>query len=258
MAESPMISIVTACFNAKDTIEDSIRSVLAQTYRNIEYIIIDGGSRDGALDIISRYQDKIARIISEPDKGIFDAFNKGIALANGDVVGILNADDVYAHREAIAKVAGVFTDYNVQSCYGDLLYVDRNNVDRVIRYWRSSDYAYNKLKYGWMPPHPTFFVKREIYQKFGSFRLDFKVSADYELVLRLLGKHKISTYYLPEILIKMRWGGNSNRNIKNLITKIAEDYRACRINNISSGFLTVLCKNLIKIPQFYNAPLRYE
>jgi len=240
--------VITAVFNGAKTIQDCIKSVSGQIYPNIEHIIIDGGSTDGTLEVIKRYTEKRVNIVSEPDKGIYDALNKGIRQASGEVIGLLYSDDFYAHDRVIEKVADIFMKYNIDSCYGDLQYVDKNNPDKVIRYWKSSQYRHGKFKYGWMPPHSTFFVKKEIYNKYGYFNTNFKIAADYELMLRFLEKHKISTYYTPEVFIKMRIGGTSNRNIKNLIIKSNEDYRAWKVNNLNGGFYTILLKNLCKIP----------
>ena len=245
------VSVITAVFNGAKTIQDCIKSVSGQIYPNIEHIIIDGGSTDGTLEVIKRYTEKRVNIVSEPDKGIYDALNKGIRQASGEVIGLLYSDDFYAHDRVIEKVADIFMKYNIDSCYGDLQYVDKNNPDKVIRYWKSSQYRHGKFKYGWMPPHSTFFVKKEIYNKYGYFNTNFKIAADYELMLRFLEKHKISTYYTPEVFIKMRIGGTSNRNIKNLIIKSNEDYRAWKVNNLNGGFYTILLKNLCKIPQFF-------
>jgi len=243
--------VITAVFNGAKTIQDCIKSVSGQIYPNIEHIIIDGGSTDGTLEVIKRYTEKRVNIVSEPDNGIYDALNKGIRQASGEVIGLLYSDDFYAHDRVIEKVADIFMKYNIDSCYGDLQYVDKNNPDKVIRYWKSSQYRHGKFKYGWMLPHPTFFVKKEIYNKYGYFNTNFKIAADYELMLRFLEKHKISTYYTPEVFIKMRIGGTSNRNIKNLIIKSNEDYRAWKVNNLNGGFYTILLKNLCKIPQFF-------
>jgi len=243
--------VITAVFNGAKTIQDCIKSVSGQIYPNIEHIIIDGGSTDGTLEVIKRYTEKRVNIVSEPDNGIYDALNKGIRQASGEVIGLLHSDDFYAHDRVIEKVADIFMKYNIDSCYGDLQYVDKNNPDKVIRYWKSSQYRHGKFKYGWMPPHSTFFVKKEIYNKYGYFNTNFKIAADYELMLRFLEKHKISTYYIPEVFIKMRIGGTSNRNIKNLIIKSNEDYRAWKVNNLNGGFYTILLKNLCKIPQFF-------
>jgi glycosyltransferase len=210
------VSIITAVINGVETIEDCIKSALNQSYKDVEYVIIDGNSTDGTLDVINRYKDKIAKVVYEPDKGIYDALNKGIKLATGDIIGFLHSDDFYANDRIIEKVADVFMKYNVDSCYGDLQYVDKSNTNRVIRYWKSSKYEHGKFKYGWMPPHPTFFVKREIYDKYGYFNTDFRIAADYELMLRFLERHRISTYYIPEVLIKMRIGERVTETLKTL------------------------------------------
>jgi glycosyltransferase involved in cell wall biosynthesis len=245
------VTIITAVINNKIYIEACMKSLLNQTHRNIEYIIIDGGSADGTIEIIKKYENKVTKWISEPDNGIYDALNKGIRLAQGEIIGFLHADDVYANDKVIEKVADIFTKYNVDSCYGDLLYVDKNNPEKIIRYWKSNPYKEGLFRKGWMPPHPTFFVKRKIYEKYGSFNTDFKIAADYELMLRFLGKYKISTYYIPEVLIKMRIGGASNRSLRNLIIKTTEDYRAWKVNSLNKSLYTIPLKNLSKIPQFF-------
>ncbi len=245
------VSVITGVLDRSDTIEDCIKSVLSQSYKDIEHIVIDGGSTDGTLDIISRYKDKIAKVVGEPDNGIYDALNKGIRLASGDIIGLLHADDFYAHDRVIENVVSVFESKNVNSCYGDLEYVDKNDADKVIRYWKSSNYRQGKFKYGWMLPHPTFFVRKWVYEKYGYFNTHFKIAADYELMIRFLVKHRISTYYVPEVLIKMRMGGVSNKNLKNLLIKNYEDYRAWKVNNLNGSLSIILLKNLVKIPQFF-------
>jgi glycosyltransferase len=244
------VSVITAVRNGAETLRGCIESVQKQTIP-VEHIIIDGASTDGTFDIIAQYRSSIAKVISEPDKGIYDALNKGLRLASGDVIGLLHGDDLYAHDKVLESVVKVFEEQNVDSCYGDLLYVDKNDTERVIRYWRASEYQPGKFKYGWMPPHPTFFVRREIYEKYGYFNTDFRIAADYELMLRFLEKHRISTYYIPEVLIKMRLGGASNRSLKNMFIKSSEDYKAWKVNNLNGGLYTILLKNFSKIPQFF-------
>ena len=231
------VSIITAVFNAKDTIAQTIECILNQSYKNIEHIIIDGGSTDGTLEIIAKYRSTLAKAVSEPDRGIYDALNKGIGLASGDVIGLLHGDDFYAHDEVLEMVADVFEREDVNSCYGDLDYVDKNDTNRVIRHWKSSEHRNGKFKYGWMPPHPTFFVKREIYEKYGLFNTAFRIAADYEIMLRFLEKYRISTYYIPEVLIKMRLGGTSNKSLKNLFIKSSEDYKAWKVNNLNGRLI---------------------
>ncbi len=251
------VSVITVCFNAANTIENAIKSVLSQTYPDIEYIIIDGASIDRTLEIIRRYENNISKLITEPDNGIYDALNKGIRLSTGDIIGFLHADDFYAHENVIKKVVQCINSKNVDSCYGDLVYIDRKNPKRIIRYWKSRPYKENLFKRGWMPPHPAFFVKRWVYEKYGLFDTHFKIAADYEIMLRFLYKYKISTWYIPEVLVKMRVGGISNRNLKNIIKKSIEDYKACRINKLKGCIFTIILKNISKIPQLFRKDVVY-
>ena len=248
------VSIITACFNEEKTIKYTIESVLTQNYDNIEYIIVDGASTDGTINVVRQYEKQIAKIISEPDNGIYDALNKGINLASGDVIGFLHADDIYAHANVIKNVAQCIERENADSCYGDLIYIDKKNSEKIIRYWKSCAYERDLFKKGWMPPHPTFFVKRWVYENYGRFDTSFKIAADYEIMLRFLYKYNISTCYIPEVLVKMRVGGISNRNLKNMVRKSLEDYRAWRINKqdpSDAGISTIVMKNFSKIPQFF-------
>ena len=190
------------------TIEDTIKSIVAQDYSNIEYIIIDGGSTDNTLSIVDKFKDSITTIISEPDKGIYDAMNKGVQNATGDIVGILNSDDIYADNKVVSSIVEAIG--NKDSIYADLVYVDRDNTDKVTRYWKSGKYRKGIFKKGWMPPHPTFFIKKSCYDQYGIYNLQLKSAADYELMLRMLHKHNISVAYLPEVITKMRIGGQSN------------------------------------------------
>ena len=245
------ISIITAVFNNGNYIEDCINSVLSQGHPDLEYIIADGGSTDGTLDIIKKYARRISKWTSGPDNGIYDALNKGIKAATGDIVGFIHADDLYAHDKVITRVVSEMTQHNVDSCYGDLLYVDKNDTERIVRYWKSRPYEEGLFQRGWMPPHPTFFVRKEIYERYGSFNTDFRIASDYELMLRFMEKEKISTCYIPEVLIKMRIGGASNRSLKNIAIKTLEDYKAWRVNHLPRKFYTIPFKNLSKILQFF-------
>lgn len=242
------ISIITATYNSQDTIADAINSVASQTYKHIEHIIIDGKSTDNTLEIINENSGRISKLISESDTGIYDALNKGIKNATGDVIAFLHADDIYVDNTIIEKAANLFHEKQTDSIYGDLLYVSKENTNKIIRNWKAGEYSFSKLKRGWMPPHPTFFVKKEIYKQYGLFNTDFKIAADYDIILRFLGKHKISTAYLPVVMIKMRVGGESNKSIKNIIKKMKEDVKALKKNNLG-GRQTVFMKNIIKIPQ---------
>ncbi len=231
--------------------EDCVKNVLSQSYKEIEYIVVDGGSNDGTVDIIQAYRDRISQWISEPDQGIYDAMNKGIKMATGHVIGLLHSSDVYAHPRVVEEVAQVFENSNVSSVYGDLQYVGKDDLNRVIRYWKSSPYRHGKFKQGWMPPHPTFFVRKEIYEQYGYFNTHFRIAGDYELMLRFLERYRISTAYIPQVLVKMRWGGTSNGGFKNILIKSYEDYRAWGMNDLNGGVQTILFKNLSKIPQFW-------
>lgn len=243
------ISIITAVKNNREKIEDCIRSVLGQTYKDIEFIVIDGESTDGTLEIIRKYEGRIARIISEKDNGMYHALNKGIKLASGDIVGILHSDDVYADNLVIEKVVEVFNNNDVDSVYGDLEYVDRVDKAKVIRYWKSVPYKEGLFERGWMPAHPSFFVKRSIYEKYGLFDTNFKIAADYEAMVRFIYKYKISSYYLERVVVKMTIGGLSNKNIIFLLRKTMEDYKICK--RYGFGFLVLAKKNLLKVPQFF-------
>jgi len=240
------ISIITSVYNNKDTIEDAIKSVLNQTYKNIEYIVIDGASTDGTIDIVKKYQDKISKFISEPDNGIYDGLNKGIKLATGDVIAFLHSDDIYASNDIIEYIVNNFDDND--AIYGDLVYTSKLDTTKVLRYWKSKNFNKSLLKKGWMPAHPTFFVKKEIYDKYGCFDTSFKIAADYDFMLRVL-KNNIKVKYLPKILYKMRIGGESNKSLKNIINKTKEDLKALKKNEIG-GFHTLIYKNLSKIKQF--------
>ncbi|QTA79236.1 Glycosyl transferase, family II [Desulfonema limicola] len=242
-------SIITAVRNGEKTLHDCFRSILSQNYLP-EHIIIDGASTDNTLQIIKKHQLKGFRYISEPDKGIYDAMNKGIKLADGDIIGILNADDFYANQDVLSKIARVFKNPDIDSCYGDLIYVDPDNTDRVIRCWRSGTFMPKRFYYGWMPPHPTFFVRRKIYEKYGLFNLSLGSAADYELMLRFLLKHKITTAYIPEVLVKMRIGGVSNASLKNRIKANQMDRMAWKVNGLKPWPWTLWAKPLRKISQF--------
>lgn len=243
------VSIITSVYNNEKTIEDAIKSVLSQTYPNIEYIVVDGASKDNTVAVIKKYEDKISTFVSERDKGIYDGLNKGVSLATGDIIAFLHSDDIYADENIISEVVEHFKKTNTNSIYGDLVYVDKDDTSKIFRYWKSGKYSLQKLCNGWMPPHPTFFVKKEFYDKYGKFDLAFGISADYDFMLRMLGKYKITTSYLPKVLYKMRVGGASNRSLKNIIQKSREDIKALKNNNIG-GIHTILMKNLSKIPQF--------
>ena len=244
------ISIITASFNSSETIRDTLTSVGRQTHPDIEHLIIDGMSTDNTLDIVSKFP-HVKLVISEPDKGIYDAMNKGIQLASGEVVGILNSDDIYAHNRVLEQVAKLFEDSETQAVYADLQYVKPDNLNKVIRHWKAGEYSSQNFYYGWMPPHPTFFVRRELYQEAGLFDLSFKTAADYELMLRFLVRYDIPATYLPEVIVKMRNGGASNASFSNRWKANREDRRAWDVNGLTPYFFTIPLKPFRKLSQFF-------
>jgi glycosyltransferase involved in cell wall biosynthesis len=242
------VSILTVVFNGLATIRQCIESVLKQDYSDIEYIIIDGGSTDGTQEIVRSYGSKITKFLSEPDNGIYDAMNKGIQLASGEVIGILNSDDFYAFPSVIGEMVKVMKSGAFDGVYGDLEYIDA--AERVTRKWVSGTYMPGAFLNGWMPPHPTFFVRKEAYQAHGKFRLDLGSAADYELMLRLVHKAGIKIGYLPKVLVKMRVGGVSNSTLKNRIAANRNDSKAWEVNGLTPRFYTLWLKPLRKIWQF--------
>lgn len=244
------ITIITVTYNSASTLEETILSVINQTYKNIEFIIIDGKSTDATLTIINKYKNAITGFVSERDNGIYDALNKGIAMATGDVIGVLHSDDFFTDDNVITKVVQQFTHQQCDALYADLFYVGKDNTNKIIRKWKTGELKTHSFLFGWMPPHPTFFVKKEIYTKYGAFDLNFKTSADYELMLRLMYRYKIKTAYLPEYIIKMRMGGQSNLNTKNRILANLEDRKAWEVNGLKPHFFTLFLKPLRKIIQF--------
>lgn len=212
---------------------------------------MDGLSKDNTLEIVNRYKDKISKVVSEKDNGLYDALNKGISLASGDVIGILHSDDFYTSNSVLQKVADTFQKKNAEAVYANLYYVDKDNTDKIKRKWHSGNYSEGSFLNGWMPPHPTFFVKKEIYNKFGTFNLQFTSAADYELMLRFIHKHKIKLSYLDEFIVKMRIGGKSNVTVKNRVNANLEDRKAWEVNGLKPRFYTLTLKPLRKIFQFF-------
>lgn len=249
-----MISIITVAKNSKKTITDTVRSVIGQTYKDVEYIVVDGASEDGTLDVLKPYANGIRKIISEPDAGMYDAMNKGIALATGDIVGILNADDYYNDEHVLSKVANIFDTSSVDALFADLVYVKPANLNKIVRYYSGANFTLSKLSFGWMPPHPTFFVKRECYLKYGFFKTDYKIAADFELLARFLAKHRIRCQYLPEIIVKMRTGGTSTRSINSNLILNREILRACSENGIATNMLKIYSKYFGKCMQLFSKP----
>jgi len=244
------ITIITATYNSGNDLKQCIESVLSQTYQNIEYIIIDNCSTDQTLDIAKNYSEQVSRIISEPDKGIYDALNKGIKIASGDVIGILHADDFYPSETIIEDVIKKFVETGVDSVYGDLQYVSKKKSEKVIRNWVAGEFSMKKLTHGWMPPHPTFFVKRKHYIEQGLFNTEYKIAADYDLMLRFLYKAKISVAYISKVIVKMRVGGTSNKNLANIYKKSAEDLNILKTYGVG-GIYSLMLKNIRKVSQFF-------
>ncbi len=242
------ISLVTAVKNRVATLGGCLRSIHAQSWPNIEHIVVDGGSTDGSQAILKQYRSHIAKLISEPDQGVYDALNKGIRAATGDIVGFMHADDEFAGPDVLSRVADAFDDSSVDAVYGDLVYVRKNDVTRVVRYWKAGDYTREQLARGWMPPHPTFYVRREVYNRFGSFNTGYRIAADYESMLRILWRGGVQARYIPEVLVRMRAGGISNQ-VFNMLRKSREDYAAMRENGIDAVH-ALLLKNVTKLPQF--------
>lgn len=246
------ISIITVCYNSEETIRDTIESVLQQTYTDIEYIIVDGGSRDSTLAIVAEYDDKIAKVISEPDQGIYDAMNKGVVNSTGDYVGILNSDDVFASRDAVQSIADyLIANPSCEALYGDLVYVERDDVDKVVRQYSSKSFSPWKLRFGFMVPHPTFYTRRENFEKFGLYKLGYRVSADFELMARfMLGGLRFER--LPKVLVKMRQGGISTTGIWWRVHQNMEIVRACKENGLYTNLLMVAMKVPFKLASYFS------
>lgn len=244
------ISIITVSYNSAGTIRDTIESVLNQTYSDIEYILVDGASKDDTISIIKSYGTKISKLISEKDNGIYDAMNKGINVATGDVIGILNSDDFYSHSNVIKNVVQKF-EKDTDAVYADLVYVSGADKNKIVRTWKAGKYEVGSFQKGWMPPHPTFFVKKSVYEKLGMFTDQLKSAADYEIMLRFIHKHQIKLNYLPEIIVHMRTGGASNVSLKNRFKANREDKKAWKMNGLKPSPLTFIRKPLSKLSQFF-------
>lgn len=244
------VSVITATFNSSETIADTLQSLNQQSYQDVEYIIIDGASKDNTLDVIKKLCPRVTTLVTEPDSGIYDALNKGIQAATGDIVGFLHSDDLFAYPDAIKDIVKQLKETKADAIYGDLEYVSKDNTDKIIRLWKSGEYSLKSFVNGWMPPHPTFYMKRCLYQKFGLFDLSFKISADYDSLLRYLYTNKVRMTYLPKVVMKMRVGGASNRNLKNIVLKTKEDVAILKRHNIFWP-TALFIKNFSKISQFF-------
>jgi glycosyltransferase involved in cell wall biosynthesis len=243
------VSIITATYNSSATLKDTLQSVEQQSYPDIQHVIIDGESNDNTLELVKEF-DHIDAVLSEPDNGIYDAMNKGINLVKGDIIGILNSDDFYPDNFVIADVVKHFEQTGCEALYADLIYVDPKKKNKIVRKWRSGDFDRDNFLTGWMPPHPTFFVKKEVYQRLGGFDTRLKSAADYELLLRFLYINKVPTSYLPRVLVHMRSGGMSNRSFRNRLKAHLEDYRAWSFNGIKPKWYTIVLKPVRKVFQY--------
>lgn len=250
---TPKVSIITSVLNGADTIADTIESVIQQQYNNIEYIIIDGNSSDNTVPIIRRYGDKVDILVSEPDQGVYDAMNKGIKLARGDIIAILNSDDVYADSTVVGQMVNFMETTLVDAAYSNLVYVDRDDTGRIKRFWNPGEYKKGAFLRGWTIPHPTFFCRREIFDKFGLYNTKFQIAADFELMMRFVEKHKIKVDYLPKAIVKMRTGGKANV-LNGVIRGNMEIIRAFRINGLHLSPLFFTSKPIRKISQLFMRP----
>ncbi|AWW44057.1 glycosyltransferase family 2 protein [Polynucleobacter paneuropaeus] len=243
------ISVITVCLNSEDTIHKALESISNQSYKNIQHIIIDGESSDNTLSIVKNYKGHKIDLYSGRDDGIYDAMNKGLALATGEVIGFLHADDFYSEKITVEQIANAFLDSNVDGIYGDLAYVSRNDLHKRLRYWRAGIFSTKLLKLGWMPPHPTVYLRRHVYSDIGSFNTKFRISGDYDFILRIFSRN-IKMLYLPFLMVIMRAGGISNSSIRNRILKSLEDFEIVKLHKIG-GLVTIFCKNMSKISQIF-------
>lgn len=245
------MTVITVCLNSEGTIRDTLESVASQSHDHLEHIIIDGASTDGTVPIVRSWDKHPVRLISEPDQGIFDAMNKGIQRATGDVIGILNSDDVYQGTDVLKTVADVMDDSSVDACYADLIYVEKNNLNKIVRFWKSSPFKPGLFSTGWVPPHPTFFARRRLYDQCGLFDLNYSLAADYELMARFLETCQITAVYIPQIFVRMRYGGASNKSFSNIVKQNVEIYKALKKNNIRFSWPNFFLKKLFsRIKQY--------
>jgi len=247
------ISIITVTLNSEKYLSDCIRSVREQNYKDIEHIIIDGKSTDGTLRIIYKNLDSISSWISETDRGMYDAINKGLEMATGDIVRVLNSDDMFASADSVRSIVDCFQTTKADSIYGNLIYVDPEDPHKIVRYWKSNSYKRSRFRYGWMPAHPTFYMRRELIERYGLYENHYFTAADYEFMARYLFLHKVSSQYIDSMLVKMRSGGISNVTFKSRFRANRRDFLAMKRNHIPFSFLVSILKPLIKIPQFHTS-----
>lgn len=243
------ISVITVCFNCESTVGQTISSVNQQTYTNIQHVFVDGASTDGTVRVIESKSREGSVLVSEPDEGIYDALNKGLALATGDIVGFLHADDFFAHSRVLAEIAERFAESTIQGVYGDLQYVSKLDPHKIVRRWKTRSFSKTRLKCGWMPPHPTLYIRKAWYDQINGFDTRYKISADYFSVLTLFSNPAFEAHYIPDVLVKMRVGGASNGSLSNILRKSLEDLDALRRSEVG-GLFGLLGKNIQKLNQF--------
>ena len=241
------ISIITATYNSVSTLKNTLNSLHSQKFKNFEHIIIDGGSSDGTIDLIKNNKNNFTTFISEPDNGIYDALNKGISLAKGQIIGFLHSDDILSNNNILTQINNSFNENKIDGVYGDLQYI--SNKANTIRKWKSCEFTYDLLKKGWMPPHPTLFLSKDVYEKCGKFDLNYKISSDYDIILRVFKNRNFKFRYIPIVITKMTIGGESNKTLKNILNKSIEDYNIISKHNIG-GIYTLFLKNISKLKQF--------
>lgn len=251
---NPKVSIITVCYNSAFCIKDCIESVKAQDYLDIEHIIIDGNSSDKTVEVVKSDGDHIAKLVSEPDRGIYDAMNKGLALSTGDIIGILNADDFYPHHGVIARVVKEFQDANTDTIFGDLVYVAENDLNKTVRFFPGKNFHPSKMRQGLMPPHPTFFVRKELYEMYGDFDTSYRICADFDFMVRVFIQQGVSYSYIPEVLVKMRSGGTSTQGLKSTKIINQEMLKACKKYGISTSLIRIYSKYFGKIFQLIRQP----
>lgn len=253
-----MITVITAVYNGASSILQCLDSVASQDLPEVEQLVLDAQSQDGTTELVQKHAGPKVRHVCERDGGLYDALNKGVRLAKYDIIGLLHADDVYASPHVLSRVAYAFrADPELEGVYGDLVYVSERDPSQVVRYWKASEYHRGMFFRGWMPPHPTLFLKRSVYDRVGGFRTDLNIAADYEFVLRAMHVHRVKVAYIPEVLTRMRLGGMSNRSMKNIARKTFQDLKAWELNGQTGfGFGAVALKNLTKLPQFVTRPKR--
>lgn len=251
---APRVSVVTVSLNSVGTIAEALDSVASQTGADVEHIVIDGASTDGTAEYLAAQETQIAKLLIERDAGLYHAMNKGIALATGDVIGFLNADDTYADAQVLARIAQAFGEAGTEACYGDLVYVDKDDPGRIVRYWKSRPYRPGLVESGWMPAHPTFFVRTAILRELGGFDTRYRYQSDLELMIRLFAKRGIASAYIPEILVRMRAGGHSNRSLKNVLRGNLESYSAARAHGVATSPLWIARKLSHRVGSFFARP----